>query len=142
MGLNAKALFTAATALLLIGCGGPEYTLLPGERLALKSEQVLQEARQEGAQEYAPGQYRVAQEKVSRARAGFQYVMLEELDSDDEQYIAARRTGEQAIADAELALAVGRANRDEARAVEIELENDRLRNRLNQLQTRQGGASQ
>lgn len=92
---NSRQLLTAGAAALSVAMltGGCAATPSPPTDHLTGAEQALQRAEERGAQQHAPLELRLAQEKLQAARAAY----------DREQYEASQRHAQEARVSAELA---------------------------------------
>lgn len=136
----------AAAVFAVSGCVayGPQgqpariVTVIPTEDTVMnqevaRAEQVLNAANAIGASETHPLLVSRARKHLDQAKAAWKYAYEEEedeLEPDDDEYVAALFLSQEALADAEVALAQTQATTDESRLVEMQRSVETLRNEL------------
>ncbi|GEM_PF-3263159 len=99
-----------------------------------RTESIIAHAEEANARRHDPAMLAAAYDKLESARAAF--AMAEEddeMDEDDDGFINALWLSQEALADAELALANAEANKEEARLVELQKNVQALRTELKRM---------
>jgi hypothetical protein len=117
---GSRALAAAALGVLLAGCAS---TPPPTEQLAAGTA-AYETARGVGAQQFAPSEFAMAQQKIEQAQ----------LAMKDGEHERARRLAEQAEADARLASAMTASARSQAAMAEIQQSLQTLQDELRRTQ--------
>lgn len=153
----------AASVALLGGCayGGPTYstgpagsarivTVIPTTQMTsneevARAEQALASAADLGANQTHPLLMARARDHLGKAKAAWLYAYNEvgqdDLEPEDEEYIAALRLSQKALADAEVALAKAQTTRNEQRLAGLKQSTEVLRNELKRAMDVETGAA-
>lgn len=99
-----------------------------------RTESILAHAEEEGARRHDPATLATAYDHLEASRATFAKAEEEDdMDEDDDGFIAGLWLAQKALADAQLALANAEANKEEARLVELQRNVQAIRTELKRM---------